>query len=364
MAPERERKGTNRTGPQGELPLSPREMRGLRGPVKTCREETWLASALENPTQLSPRPHNGSEVEYDREGCILRSTSQDSAGSKMSTIYSYDPSGLLLRILRGQAGRPDTEVTYRYDEQRRPKQIVYSERPDDPVSFRYDERGRKVKYQPSRAEDYRRSLSYGGSPFEIADRAPNLPGGGMSITYYDDRDRPAEVQVCDAEGNIVSRTVRIYNDNGLVVEEKQVLEDPATIVSEESRTKVLESTRGSIDDLRAQLSRLMPDQEGHYSIRYAYDAQGRVVQTVRRFFNQEDRIDTAYNERGDVAIEITKSSQTGAGDAAESEYSEAVYSYKYDRNGNWIEKVVAQRHQPGGALSPSFKVVRALTYDS
>jgi hypothetical protein len=63
--------------------------------------------------------------------------------------------------------------------------------------------------QVSRPADYRPNTGVAGSPFQVADRAPNLPGGGSATTVYDEHDRPAEVQVRDAQGELMSRAVRI-----------------------------------------------------------------------------------------------------------------------------------------------------------
>jgi hypothetical protein len=95
------------------------------------------------------------------------------------------------------------------------------------------------------------------------------------------------------------------------------------------------------------------------SVGYSYDAQGRITQTLRRIFNREDKIETSYNEQGDVASEITRSTQS---DSQNDTYSEARYSYQYDGHGNWTEKIVSYSSTPGGSAEGSDKSRRTLTY--
>ncbi|OLC99802.1 MAG: hypothetical protein AUH86_01710 [Acidobacteria bacterium 13_1_40CM_4_58_4] len=227
--------------------------------------------------------------------------------------------------------------------------------------------------QISGPEDYRPNTAVAGSPFQIADMAPNLPGGGSATTVYDENDRPAEVQVRDAQGELVSRAVCIYDAQGHIVEEKQILDNPEMMIPAEVRAKILEDTGASREQLREQLreqfTKLMGGQAEPFSIAYSYDAQGRVKQTRRRIYNQEDMVETTYNEHGDKAAEITRSTRLSSANeqslptAGVSTYSEVRHSYEYDDRGNWTEEIASYRSSPDGAFSnPSSERRRTLTY--
>jgi hypothetical protein len=278
----------------------------------------------------------------------------------------------VLKIASGIEGQATTDTIYSYDHSGKLQNISDSNRPDDPVTFRYDEHGRKTKIEISRPADYRSVIAEAGSPFETADRAPNLPGGGSATTIYDEHDRATEVQVRDASGEVVSRAVRTYDAQGHVLEEKQILDHPETIFPAETRAQILEQSGLSPDELqqelRTQLTKLMAGQSGPQSVSYGYDSHGRVSHANRRIFNMQEEIETTYNEHGDVVSEITRSTRlAGEPDprtpsAGLPTYSEVRYSYKYDHHGNWIEQLTSYRSSSDAAFQSSTVIKRILTY--
>jgi YD repeat-containing protein len=352
--------------------MSDRQQRGLRGPVKSCTEESTYPGATDAEGKTYPEVHSEYTTEYDMKGRIAAARHTNPDGSQWVTRYAYDGSGRLLRTASGVEGQALRETTYSYDHQGRLQSITDDGRRDSPVTFRYDDRGRKIKVEISRPADYRPNTAVGGSPFEVTDRAPNLPGGGSATTIYDEHDRPIEVEVRDAKGDLVSRAVRIYDAQGHIVEEKQVLDNPETMIPAEARAKMLEESGLSTDqlrqELRTQLRKLMAGQSGPYSVSYGYDAQGRMNHTSRRIFNEEQEIETTYNQHGDLASEITRSTRMAAeGDPGTPApgmppYSEVSYSYKYDDHENWIEKAISYRSSPDGAFQSSTVIKRTLTY--
>jgi hypothetical protein len=328
------------------------------------------AAGVEGKTY--PEVHSEYTTEYDMNGRIAAAHHTNSDGSKWVTRYAYNGSGRLLKTVSGVEGQAIRKTTYSYDQQGRLQSITDDGRTDSPVTFRYDDRGRKIKIEVSRPADYRPNTAVAGSPFVVADRAPNLPSGGSATTIYDEHGRATEVEVRDAKGELVSRAVRIYDAQGRIVEEKQILDNPETMIPAEARAKILEESGLSPDqlrqELRSQLTKLMAGQSGPYSVSYGYDAQGRMNHTSRRIFNQEEEIESTYNEHGDMSAEITRSTRmAGEADptspaAALPSYSEAHYSYKYDDHENWIEKAISYRSTPDGAFLPSTEVKRTLTY--
>jgi YD repeat-containing protein len=352
--------------------MSDREKAGLRGPVGMCVEETNYPGATTSDGTHIPERKFWYTTQYDVDGHITAMRSRQSDGPEWVTRYSYNASGHLLKTTSGTEGEPSRETDYSYDDQGRLLNITDTRTPDNPITFRYDESGRKMKVQVSRPADYRPNTAVTGSPFQVADMAPNLPGGGSATTIYDEDDRPTEVHVHDAQGKLVSRAARSYDAQGRVREEKQILDNPETMIPAGALEKMLEASGASGEELReqirGQLTKLMGGQAGPFSVVYGYDAQGRVNQTRRQIFNQEHVIETTYNEHGDKVAEITRGTQIG-GDEEQSTpvsglppYSEVHYSYRYDGHGNWTEENVSYRSSPGGASESSTGRRRTLTY--
>jgi YD repeat-containing protein len=354
------------------LTMSDREKEGLRGPVKSTTEDTTFPGMTDAEGQARPEVHWESTTEYDTAGRLLATFHKNADGSQWGTHYAYDPSGRLLKTASGVEGQALTETNYSYDHQGRLQTISQSDKPEAAITFRYDEQGRKSKIAISRPSDYRANVATGGSPFEAVEVAPNLPGGGTATTIYDEHDRAAEVQVRDASGEIVNRAVRTYDAQGHVLEEKQILDNPETMFPAEIRAQILEQSdlpRDQLEqEMRAQLTTLMGGHSGPYSMSYSYDDHGRVTRANRRIFNEGQEIETAYNDHGDMASEITRSTGlSGATDATTPaphlpDYSETRYSYKYDQRGNWIEKAISFRSSPDAGFQSSTVTKRTLTY--
>ena len=217
------------------------------------------------------------------------------------------------------------------------------------ATFGIDQAGRKVRVRVSRPEDYV-MRSAGGSPFSIADRRPNLPGGGTATTYYDDSDRPVEVQIRSSQDEVVSSAVRVYDHAGRVTEERLTIHSlaayiPTALSSNDTVNEWLKS-RGS-----------------SHSVEFFYDSGIHPTRTVRRDHNKEDVVVTSYNEHGDPEVEITTSKNMVDGNGeAPSLHWETRYSYQYDERGNWTERVVASRSGEERAFTTAMTYKRTLEY--
>lgn len=343
---------------------SDREGNGFRGLVKSCIVENTYPAA--NGSTEAPRKYSY-ETEYDLKGRLIEMRHHNSDGSEWVTQNIYDDAGRMVKTVSGNKGGPSAELVYSYDDHGKLVRITNSGSPDNPVAFHYDDAGRKTKVQISRAADYRPNVANGGSPFESSDRAPNLPGGGTTTTIYDDLDRPIEIQTRDSQGDLVSRALRTYDEQGRVLDEKQILPSPETLIPAEMRSKILEESGASIEQLREHLTKLMGGQAGPTSMHYTYDKNGQIKQTVRRIFNEEETIDVTYNEHGDKEREITRTKQVG-GDTengtppARLPYSEVRYSYDYDTHGNWTRQTISYRSSEDGAFQASTETRREISY--
>ena len=351
--------------------LSEREQAGLRGPVKSYVEEsTYPPQPLANGKE-TPEIKRWEKTEYDIEGHVVVRRFRYADNSEWVTRYTFSPDGLLLKITSGKDTEPETETVYHYGSEGRLERITNSKTPDKPITFRYDENGRKTKLSIARPEDHVSTNGLGATSssteaaFDATGTAPNLPGGSSATTIYDAQDRPVEIQVRDAEGELVSKTVRTYDDRGKVIEEKQTMDDVTKMIPAETQNKMLARSDVSLNDLRDQLSKFLGGQGEIWSVAYSYDPQGRVSQTTRRMLNHaEYTVQSTYNDHGDVALEITRTTLavSGEGKAPETHDSEAHYSYEYDDHGNWIEKKVSSRSSPDGAFTSSNEAARTLEY--
>jgi len=310
-----------------------------------------------------PLAEEDGDTPRPQEGRLLSTRNRNPDGSVWTDRNTY-ASGKLLKTTWGKEGEPPGVATYAYDDQGRLTSITDTSAPDNPTTFHYDERGRKTKVQKSRAEDYRPNVATAGSSLDTADMRPNLPGGGTATTTYDENDRPVEVQIRDAQGAAVSRAVRVYDEQGNITEEKQILDDPLNVFPADTRAAILADSGASGADLREQLKKIMGGHEGATSEAYSYDAQDRVKETRRRFFNQDETIETTYNEQGDVAVEITRT-LPGSNEPEQTwpaQNSEAHFAYQYDDHGNWTEKVTSNSSSPGAPFETTGTIRRTLTY--
>jgi YD repeat-containing protein len=229
---------------------SDREKAGLRGQLKSCVEETTYPPGTGSNGLPTVPFTSWSETDYDEQGHLLASLWRSPDGSVWVVRNTYDASGKLIKANTGKEGGPSQLTNYAYDETGRLTSIATSGAA--PITFHYDEQGRKTKVQTSRAEDYRANFATSGPPFEAADGPPNLAGGGTATTKYDENDRPTEVEVRNAQGELASRAVRVYDQQGNVTEEKQILDDPISIFPVEVRAKIA-SEPGQADAFRANL---------------------------------------------------------------------------------------------------------------
>ena len=337
---------------------------GLRGTVRECAESTTLDSipAAEGAAK-SKETVLRSDFLFDPDGRLTLQSHRNPDGSEWENRYSYSTSGLLLKTVSGMKGGVQTEIVNEYDGSGRILKTTSAGTSLELATYSYDEQGKKKKVQTSRPEDYRENVASAGSPFSAADHAPNLPGGGTATTFYDALDRPYEIEVRDDTGELTMRVVRTYDEKANIMEETQILPDPIAILPRQSRERILSASGASVEDLRNQLNRLMAGQASRpFGMKYEYDAQGRVTKTHRHIFNREDTVETSYNDHSDPSREVTLLEKTGEPHPEESGYSETVYSYQYDSNGNWTEKVVSYRLKADETFKVTSRTVRTLTY--
>jgi YD repeat-containing protein len=312
--------------------MTDRDRWELRGPVRSCRlERTWeqhgdtAVVEFRPDGALSSRRHvnfDGSEwratSEYDAEGRLLFVRNESPSGPLSTRRFEYDSSGRLIRVIERSAdGRDRLSEEYEYDATRLKKKTHYV---DTPVS---------------------RSGSF------------SLVTDGLAS------EQPAEVELQDSNGRVMSRVELTYDAAGRSVSEKMT--NLADIPSTENMPAAAAAA------LRELVSAGATQQ-------HRYDDRGRRVETVvswgplgwnRRTF--------AYNEHDDKIEEISEDDHRGCtieddgrltetSEGASSNHSEARFRYEYDSHGNWITKVVEHRNGADGEFAVSTRERRTLVY--
>lgn len=359
-------------------PLSDREKNDLRGPVRSVIEERSYAAGTDADGKVHPELKFWNKTEYDREGRITAMRGRDSSRehglgtSLYVTRYTYNPAGQLLRTAQEMDGEQVGEIVYRYDDHGRLQSITNSADPNNPIAFRYDGNGRKTKIAiakpvDSGAGEGLQAVSYSPDYFfgTGSGAGSGMPEGGSALTLYDEHDRPTEVQRRNASGEIVFRIIRIYDDNGHVLEEKQTMDDVLGMIPAADQKKIIDQAGGSAQELRDQIAQFLGGSETQ-STRYAYDTQGRKTLMIQRIMSQmEARVEITYNQHGDVAKEMSQTTMSGTkdGELDGSGSSERIYSYEYDSYGNWTVKKSSSRSLPDGTLKDTGEdVQRTIEY--
>ncbi|HEX2665566.1 MAG TPA: RHS repeat domain-containing protein [Candidatus Acidoferrum sp.] len=349
---------------------------GLRGPVKTCVEETSYPTGKFLTT-----------TEYGLDGTLLTTRISNPDGSEWVTTKTYDADGRLVKASSGKSGEPATESLYTYDERGRLKEITNADGKGNRTSYRYDEPGRETEIRTFGHEVFERNrggVMVAGSLWDAAQIGIGAVEGGSVTTVFDERDLPIELQILDSEGRVVSQFVRTYDANGRIMEENQIQENPplaSEIVSELN------------DKQLATLKSLFRGKNGTGKS-FVYDSEGRVAEERDRNWGLDKLTTTKYNEHGDISEQRETATSNLAFPVGGGAFSigedgtiipdrrEGVpepppsflertsrtiheYRYVYDQNGNWTERTVVFRQEvEGSAESGEYSTVyrRTLTY--
>jgi hypothetical protein len=94
-------------------------------------------------------------------------------------------------------------------------------------------------------------------------------------------------------------------------------------------------------------------------------AKAAQIHESRRNPDDENEIETTYNEHGDVVSKITRRTARPTGETDRvglPSYSEERHSYQYDEHENWTEDARSYRTSPDGTFKSSTVSKRKLTY--
>ena len=343
---------------------------GLRGPVKQCIEQTtYLAD--EN---LPERGFTSTSV-YWPSGWLLQSRMEYSSGPAYVTTYTYDAAGHLLRKSSGSADQSGTgkiETTDNFDDKGQLRSASSGTGSLD-VSYDRDGNGRKRRVEHLPVFPNAPNTGIAAMPWENSDVLFPPPSGGTVTTLYDERDRPVQGQISDANGRLMMRIVRTYDQQWKIQGDKLIPEDMQGAVRDE--------LFGQMNDAQKKaIAKFMGNALASGESAYKYNAEGRVVEKrLARGVMGDEIIKIAYNIHGDVSDEVTVGMENPDWraefgmdehgnmipvthpEAQDPSQNETRYSYEYDAQGNWTKKTMSTRSGQG-ELKTSTVVHRTLTY--
>ncbi|MGD1024910.1 MAG: hypothetical protein ABR880_19155 [Candidatus Sulfotelmatobacter sp.] len=356
--------------------MSDREEAGLRGPVRTCVQETIFPNRESVLTTTT---------EYSLDGKLLAVRFGNPDGSGWVTTHTYNAEGRLAKTTSGKSGESGVETLYAYDDAGRSLSIKNSQN-GDRTDFHYDEQGAKRAIQRFDPKTLQRAQNsaYGGSAWNAAFAGFGVPVGGSVTTIYDENDRPVEAQIRDAEDHLVSRVLRTYNTAGLISEERPMLDDPTSMFLDRLPAEEwAQLNPAQVQAIKRGLSTLLGGKAQRGTL-HTYDAQNRVTNVRESTFVFQKTTTIIYNDQGDRAEEHTSFTANSAvpigvpfsvnedGTLTPSNpaagvptvpdlprESEVRYAYQYDDYGNWTQQAGKDSFNSD---SPSTVRRRKLTY--
>lgn len=347
--------------------MSDRDKAGLRGPVKTVREEQTFSGADGHQSFTT------TTTRYTPDGRILEDRTGNPDGSGWVTSYTYYSDGRLLKTAFGQANSaPSSETTYLYDDAQRLAGVKSGDKVQ--VRYQYDDKGRKSVIDNYDSEPLAPNTAY-APHWEGTDLGFATHLGGAVTTLYNEQGVATGAEFRDAEGKLLGHIVRKFDAEGRIVAEEQFADAPRDFMfPEEIRSKLNSEQLKAVGAFAASVENRVNS--------YSYDAQGRVTERHRSggLFGDEVTV-TKCNDHEDKASERTTTvmnpdvgrvySVTEAGimipdgqpQAPEPPaIYETQYTHQYDTYGNWTELTAAGRSDPGAPFAPGSVRRRKLTY--
>jgi YD repeat-containing protein len=327
--------------------MSDREKAGLRGPVELYTEEHTLP-AFDN---VHARTYT-TTTKFSLDGRILQSSNSNASEAgpqEFSTTYTYDAAGRMLKKTSAGPGSPTAEIKYSYDEKGRIISIT-----GDPLgvsSFKYDDNGHKTRIMSAPSQPLvPEGTQYMFSMPEDEDSYLPIPTGGHANILFNGQDQPVEWQVSDANGNLVNRLIRTYDENGRVAEIRYTIENFLLSLPAEAQQE-FSAQPGAAEELMQGLTQLLGEQRNFTRITFSYDDTGRLIEKHDHIGHSMETItNITYNDHSDKLEEHqlttgdlnpprdTQSGEISSHAPFPRQESHVQYSYKYENFGNWTEQ--------------------------
>jgi hypothetical protein len=326
----------------------------LTGQVKTCRiQRLWRMDDEHDDVSL---------LEFRRDGLCERHWRRDRQGEEWTTIYEYDLTSRLSMVrATGPRGWAQTRI-HEYDAGERLRRVITRDsdgrdRVTDTFTYQGDRRSTHTRHLDPRACD----ASYLG--VEGTDARFAATGVTTITTMYDPQERPVVTSFIDGTGRIATQVNLRHDDAGRLVEEVSVSGD-ASVPGE---------------------SRVPPRGEELSRRQFRYDDLGRLREIIVPFGALGRRLQLIdYNEHGDEHLvesldeareyenapdDLPCSTSLSLDDLASSvltrvdvHRSWSRFRYRYDRQDNWVERLIEGRTEPDPQWIADGVTYRTLTY--
>jgi hypothetical protein len=311
--------------------------------------------------------------EYDPAGRLITNrwlSNPDSEASETIRTLTYDGSGRLLTETVGAGSGILSDKVYSYDDKGRLHRIA--EGSGDHTFFQYDEQDHKIEIcdVAPKPDDQYAAVATGvdlvfadleGIEFGL-DGAKNA---SRIKTIYDEHDQPTETRAYDADGLVLSRIVRTYDEKQRITDLRVVNEDPTSLFSAKQMAEMAAQSGAPLDEVKAQMKKAFRVMMGDSGRSFTYDSQGRRTKTVLHQGAMAEVTRTySYNDHGDIVEERTIFTQDPkipvgvvfhpdeSGNLVpekppsewppqpEMPQSVVHYKYQYDNFGKWTERTV------------------------
>jgi len=194
------------------------------------------------------------------------------------------------------------------------------------------------------------------------------------LAHFDASDRPVEIVYRNTDQKALHRLKLEYDDAGRLVRETVLLGDVLSgevYTSPNDRGQAGPPTPEQIEQLWQEIKRMTPD--GVSSAReYIYNDRGQVVQMlesmgpvwdIRRSFTydaQGEVVEDHYAGRHCEAAVDADGNLVMSNEGRDESWNR--FEYRYDEQGNWIEKVTLRREEPDRNFQRSSVERRTIEY--
>ncbi len=325
----------------------------LHGSVRTLHIDTAAWDAAQSTWQT---PRSLSAVSFRADGQLAEGEVHHADGTVSHQLRSHDEGGRLIEEQSWIGDGPRVRKGYAYDAQGRLTAV--REVDADGTSRQiettvYDAAGRRTTDRilagapPPAERAWRVPPDPSADGSEAVDRAP----GAVRVTIVHDGDgRPAEATFFDADQRQVRGVTFTRDDRGRIVHETVLLGDHAPV------PEMLAGAEGLAGNDPERIAILMaaafPDRM-FASTSCTYDQKGRLRErTSRRGTLSEETTRFEYDDRDNPILELSEGHRRElhvAEDGTAHARNETraghhhLFTYRYDAQGNWIERVVWAR---------------------
>jgi len=194
-----------------------------------------------------------------------------------------------------------------------------------------------------------------------------------------------ETQAFDADGHVVTRTLRTYDEKQRITDVQVIIEEVMSLFSSTQQAEMVAPPGVSLEEMKAEMKSALSVLMAKSGKSCTYDSNGRRTKIVLHQGAMGEFTRTySYNEHGDVVeerITHTTDARIPAGvsfriDEAgnllpnkppiewppQTEIPDSIvhYAYQYDNFGNWTEQT--QTRLEGSRSGPEYTRRRELTY--